>query len=131
MYKINKQFAFEAAHHLNKVPDGHKCKRVHGHSYIVEVILCSRTLNEQGFVVDYTDLNCIKDYIDNVFDHRDLNEVLGGVEPTAENLANWLYLEFKTVLDAAKITNERTSPVWLHSVIVHETAKTWAMYSEE
>lgn len=35
MYRIGKRFMFEAAHHLPDLPEGHKCARLHGHSYTV------------------------------------------------------------------------------------------------
>lgn len=118
---ISKEFAFEAAHHLTKVPEGHKCRRPHGHSYRVIVELQADTLDERGFVVDYTDLEPIKSWLDSHWDHQDLNvwfemDEYGGVESTAENLCKFLYDEFKG--DYPEMTAIRVS----------ETAKTWAEY---
>lgn len=96
MYRIGKRFRFEAGHSLPLLPDGHKCKRPHGHSYQVNVILESSKLNSFDFVVDYAELDWIKKLIDTSYDHRDLNEVFqayyGDLIPTtAENLAQHFY----------------------------------------
>lgn len=92
MYRIGKQFTFEAAHHLPGLPAEHKCARVHGHSYTAEFVLAAERLIPPGFVADFTDLAPVKQYIAKSLDHRDLNEVLG-VDPTseaiAEHLASW------------------------------------------
>lgn len=115
MYLITKDFAFEAGHHLTKVPEGHKCGRPHGHSYRVRVQLASVELNEMGFVVDYGELDALKQFIDETLDHRVLNEVVD-FETTAENLAAWLFGWCVT----------RWPQVV--AVGVSETAKTWAWY---
>jgi 6-pyruvoyltetrahydropterin/6-carboxytetrahydropterin synthase len=73
MHTITKRFTFDAAHSLPQLPDGHKCKRVHGHTYTVVVTLQSANLNRYGFVEDYGDLDDIKRWIDGTLDHRDLN----------------------------------------------------------
>lgn len=117
MYTIRKQFSFSAAHHLEHLPEGHPCKRQHGHNYIVELVLRSEGINEDSFVTDYRELNTFKDYLDCNLDHRDLNEILK-FRTTAENLANhFFYL----------------CQVWypnLYMVRVSETPKTWAEYSD-
>ncbi len=116
MYTISKQFHFSASHQLLNLPEDHPCARMHGHNYIVEIELQAETLNEYGFVRDYTDLDALKDYLDTTLDHRHLNDVLGHDDTTAENLA-------KTIYDWAK-------PQWseVTSVRVSETPKTWAAY---
>jgi len=115
MYTIAKQFAFSASHILTGLPEGHKCGRLHGHNYVVEVILASRELNEHDFVVDYGDLASLKAYVNKSLDHRHLNDVLP-FKTTAENLARHLFdfCEFE----------------WPETVAVRvsETAKTWAEY---
>lgn len=115
MYTIAKEFHFSASHQLNGLPLEHQCARLHGHNYIVELILQSETLNEHGFVVDYLELKPFKNFIDDTLDHRHLNEVLD-FATTAENLAKYLY-------DWAK---QRWSQVT--AVRVSETPKTWAEY---
>ena len=115
MYTIAKEFHFSASHQLNGLPAEHQCARLHGHNYIVHLILQSETLNEHGFVVDYLALKPFKEFIDNTLDHRHLNEVLD-FATTAENLAKYLY-------DWAK---QRWPEVT--AVRVSETPKTWAEY---
>lgn len=90
MFTITKRFEFEAAHRLTLVPEGHKCKRMHGHNYVVTVELAAQDLNALGFVVDYGDLRILQEHIDRTFDHRVLNDVME-IETTAENLAWLLY----------------------------------------
>ena len=53
MYRISKQFTFSASHELAQMPDGHPCKRVHGHNYVVEVELSSIRLDDYGMILDY------------------------------------------------------------------------------
>lgn len=115
MYKITKQFNFSASHQLDFLPDGHQCKRLHGHNYIVTIELQSKTLNSYNFVVDYGELKEFKKYIDDTLDHRHLNDVLQ-VDTTAENLARHLF-------DWAKKRWSQTS-----AVIIQETPKTSAEY---
>jgi 6-pyruvoyltetrahydropterin/6-carboxytetrahydropterin synthase len=117
VYTIRKQFAFEAAHHLEGLEPGHPCMRPHGHSYRVEIVLQGE-LVEHDFVRDYRALDALKQHIDNDLDHRDLNEVLK-IPTTAENLAKYFF-------DWCK---ERWPEV--ASASVSETQKTWATYSEE
>ncbi len=90
MFTITKRFEFEAAHRLTKVPEGHKCRRLHGHNYVVTVELQAADLDPSGFVVDFGDLSALREHLDNTYDHRYLNDVLE-VETTAENLAWTLY----------------------------------------
>ena len=69
MYQVTKQFSFDAAHRLFMMPDGHKCRNLHGHTYTVDVTIQSDTLNEYGFVIDFGELKPIKDWLDEHFDH--------------------------------------------------------------
>ncbi len=114
MYTITKRFDFEASHRLGGLPEGHKCSRMHGHSYRVEIVLESEQLDERGFVVDYGELKPLGDLIDRRFDHCHLNDFI--LQPTAENIARTLY-EFAVMR-------------WPQTVAVRvsETAKTWATY---
>jgi len=115
MYVIRKQFTFSAAHHLRGLPATHPCSRQHGHNYVVEVVLRSDTLNTVGFVRDYRELDKLKHVIDTDWDHKDLNDIVK-FNPTAENLAKWLF-------DFCKSNWPET-----HAVRVSETPKTWAEY---
>lgn len=118
MFRISKQFSFSASHVLDCLGDDHPCARLHGHNYVVTIHLRSEALNEYGFVVDYRDLRLVKKYIDEVLDHRHLNDVLA-VHPTAENMAKHLYDTFKRQLPQ------------MYAVEVCETPKTSAVYEPE
>ena len=117
---IAKRFAFSASHALTAVPEGHKCRRTHGHNYEVEIICAADELDDRSMVVDYFDLDPVKSFIDETLDHRHLNDVVPG-EPTAERLAWWLYESLEGVL-----TTDVTSRIV--AVRVHETPSTWAEY---
>lgn len=116
MFTICKEFRFEASHQLTKMPEGHPCGRLHGHSYRVEIMLQSTKLDPYGFVVDYGELTAhFSKYIAENLDHRHLNDILE--DPTAELIARHL---FQVAVD-----------FWgdmVEAVRVSETAKTWAEY---
>ncbi len=116
MYKITKEYHFSASHRLLHLPETHPCARMHGHNYIIEVELCSESLNKDGFVRDYREIDALKVYIDEKFDHRHLNDVLGDENVTAEKIAKHFY-------DWGKV-------IWpeLSAVRVRETPKTMAEY---
>ena len=116
MFKITKRFEFSASHVLSALPADHPCARLHGHNYVVEVELSAAELDETGFVRDYRDLSLLKRYIDETFDHRHLNDVLGHDRVTAEVLARHLF-------DWCRERFAETS-----AVRVSETPKTWAEY---
>lgn len=120
MYRIGKTFTFDAAHCLPSLPPKHKCSRLHGHTYTVEVVLLAEQLVPPGFVTDFADLHAVRDYIDTTLDHQYLNTVLD-VEPTSENLARHLADWFIANL-------EPTIPGYLESVRVAETPTSWAEY---
>ena len=122
-YTIGKRFTFSASHHLPGLPEGHKCGRLHGHNYEVEVTLSSSHLIAPGFVADFGDLAPLKTYLDNTFDHRDLNDALDA-PPTSEILAAHIAVWF--------IANMQSQiPGHLESVRVSETGSTWARYIPE
>jgi 6-pyruvoyltetrahydropterin/6-carboxytetrahydropterin synthase len=120
-FTIFKSFRFEAAHRLDGLPEGHQCGREHGHSYRVTLEIRSEGLVDPGFVQDFGDLKPFKRIIDEEFDHRNLNAVLGdpdgGEQPTSENLARYLYnvaigclsLRLGAVLAAVKVSETETS----------------------
>lgn len=115
MFKIRKEFHFSASHSLCDLPETHPCSRVHGHNYVVTVELKSLTLDKVGMVVDYRVLDPIKKFIDSELDHRHLNDVLP-FNPTAENMAGYLFELFKTEFPQ------------LSALEVSETPKTSARY---
>jgi len=88
LVSITARYTFEAAHHLPMVPDGHKCRRMHGHNYAVEVT-ASGPVRADGFVADFADLDAVVNPLVETVDHRVLNIVDGLANPTAENIAIW------------------------------------------
>lgn len=92
--EIFKQFKFEAAHFLPGVPEGHKCRRMHGHSYRVKVTVRGTPDPVTGMVLDFAELTRVCGPVIDSLDHRVLNEIPGLENPTAENLAVWLWGRF-------------------------------------
>jgi 6-pyruvoyltetrahydropterin/6-carboxytetrahydropterin synthase len=96
--EIFKEFTFEAAHLLPNVPEGHKCRRLHGHSFKVRLYADGPIGVESGWVQDFADIKkAFKPFYDQL-DHHYLNEVEGLENPTCENLAIWIWNKVKPVL---------------------------------
>lgn len=93
--ELRKTFQIEAAHRLPNVPTGHKCARLHGHSWRIEVAIEGPVGNETGWVMDYADLKASFQPIHDQIDHNYLNEIPGLENPTSERLAVWLWNELK------------------------------------
>ncbi|AGK58017.1 hypothetical protein HYPDE_31713 [Hyphomicrobium denitrificans 1NES1] len=87
--RVTATYSFEAAHFLPKVPEGHKCRRLHGHNYRVDVTVAGG-LDARGFVLDYAELDAVVQPIIDELDHRCLNDIPGLDNPTSEILALWL-----------------------------------------
>lgn len=119
-FTIAKRFSFSASHVLTAVPEDHKCRRLHGHNYEVEVVCGAGELDPRGMVVDYFELDPVRDLIAAQLDHRHLNDVLDG-EPTAERLAHWLFDALGEQLGAERADR-------LVAIRVYETPRTWAEY---
>lgn len=119
-HRISKRFAFEAAHFLVGLPEGHQCSRMHGHSYQVEFVLTADELTGPGFVTDFGELAPVKRFIDGTLDHQVLNEVLP-VVPTSENLAAYLAEWFVETVQPG-------IPGRLEMVRVSETASSFAEF---
>ena len=89
--ELNRKFVFSAAHFLPMAPEGHKCLRLHGHSYDVEVAVRGPVDPETGWLLDYGAIDAaVKPVIDEL-DHRTLNDVTGLENPTSENLCGWFW----------------------------------------
>lgn len=116
---IFKEFGFEAAHRLPNVPEGHKCHRLHGHSFRAEVHVRGDVGAESGWVVDFADLKAAFRPIHERLDHRYLNEVEGLSNPTSENLARWIWRELAPSLRG------------LCRVVVRETCTSGCAYEGE
>jgi 6-pyruvoyltetrahydropterin/6-carboxytetrahydropterin synthase len=89
--ELFKEFGFESAHSLPNVPAGHKCARLHGHSFRVRVTVTGEVGEETGWVMDFADLKAAVQPAIDALDHRLLNDVEGLENPTSEVLARWLW----------------------------------------
>lgn len=88
---IFKEFTFEAAHRLPNVPPGHKCARLHGHSFRAEIHVRGGVDPKLGWVMDFADIKSAFQPFYDQLDHHYLNEVEGLENPTSENLARWIW----------------------------------------
>ncbi|WP_022719603.1 6-carboxytetrahydropterin synthase QueD [Rhodopseudomonas sp. B29] len=117
--KITQAFRFEAAHHLPHVPETHRCRRLHGHSYRVELELTGKADPVTGFVQDFFEIEAAFGPVLARLDHYCLNDVEGLENPTAENIAVWIWRQVKSQLTQ------------LSKVRVYETPDCWADYVGE
>ena len=117
--RIFKVFQIEAAHRLPNVPPGHKCARLHGHSFRIELHVDGQPGAESGWVMDFADLKAVFRPLYEQLDHHYLNEVEGLENPTSERLARWI--------------GERLQPRLpsLAEVVVHETCTSGCRYHGE
>ncbi|MEP7381827.1 MAG: 6-carboxytetrahydropterin synthase QueD [Gemmatimonadota bacterium] len=88
---IFKEFSFEAAHRLPNVPPGHKCARLHGHSFHVRVSVQGEVGASTGWVMDFADIKAAIAPLEDQLDHRYLNDIAGLDNPTSEVLARWIW----------------------------------------
>lgn len=89
--ELFKEFGFEAAHRLPHVAEGHKCARLHGHSFRAAVHVEGTVGEQSGWVMDFADLAAIVDPLIRELDHRYLNEIDGLANPTSEHIAVWIW----------------------------------------
>lgn len=92
------EFRFEAAHRLPKVPEGHKCQRLHGHSFKVEVAIAGPVNEDTGWFIDYAALYDAWAPLHAQLDHNYLNDVPGLENPTSEVLARWIWVHLRKEL---------------------------------
>ncbi len=114
--EIFKEFTIEAAHWLPNVPAGHKCRRLHGHSFRIAIHVRGPLDPHLGWVVDFADIKTAFQAIEDQIDHRCLNEVEGLENPTSENLARWLWTRLQPALPA------------LSRIVVQETCTSGCIY---
>jgi len=114
--RLERSYRFEAAHFLPKVPPGHKCARMHGHSYHVEITVEGDVDPERGWIVDFADIDEQVMPLIKQLDHQVLNEIDGLANPTSELLAGWLWANIAPRL-----------PV-LAEVVVSETPSSRCIY---
>ena len=96
--EIYREFNFEAAHRLPNVPEGHKCSRLHGHSYRFEVHVTGPVDEHLGWVVDFGEIKAAVNPVVMELDHYYLNEIEGLENPTSELLAKWLWIRIAKAL---------------------------------
>jgi 6-pyruvoyltetrahydropterin/6-carboxytetrahydropterin synthase len=87
--RLQRSYRFEAAHFLPKVAPGHKCARMHGHSYLVEVTVEGEVDPDRGWVIDFAEIDDRATPLVRQLDHQVLNEIEGLGNPTSELLAVW------------------------------------------
>jgi 6-pyruvoyltetrahydropterin/6-carboxytetrahydropterin synthase len=117
--RLVKTFRFEAAHDLPCFPEGHKCRRLHGHSFRFDVIVEGDVTADKGYLIDYGDIKKICNPIVNQLDHYYLNDIPGLSNPTSEMIAIWLWSKIKPQLGM------------LVEIIVYETCTTACHYRGE
>ena len=117
--RLTKTFTFEAAHSLPTFPEGHRCRRLHGHSYEVEVVVAGEVDPQRGYLIDYGDIKEACRPICEQLDHHHLNEIEGLENPTSENLARWIWQRLKPRLPM------------LAAIIIHETCTSQCEYRGE
>jgi 6-pyruvoyltetrahydropterin/6-carboxytetrahydropterin synthase len=103
------EFRFEAAHRLPNVPPGHKCQRLHGHSFKVELAIAGPMNEQTGWFIDFGDLYDAWRPLHALLDHNYLNDVPGLENPTSEILCRWIWQKMKPAFPS------------LVRVTVHET----------
>jgi 6-pyruvoyltetrahydropterin/6-carboxytetrahydropterin synthase len=98
MHTLAKRFRFDAAHFLPMVPEGHKCRRLHGHGFEVEILVRGALDPHLGWVIDYADLGRAVREVLEPLDHAFLNAIPGLENPTSELLAVWIWERLKPLL---------------------------------
>jgi len=114
--RLTKSFRFEAAHALPTFPEGHKCHRLHGHSFRFDVVVEGDVDPAKGYLIDYGDIKNAAEPLVKRLDHYYLNEIEGLDNPTSENLAKWIWDHLKPTLPL------------LAAIIVHETCTSICEY---
>jgi 6-pyruvoyltetrahydropterin/6-carboxytetrahydropterin synthase len=117
--EIYKEFAFDSAHFLPYVPDGHKCKNIHGHTYHLCVYIKGEPDEPYGWIIDFKELKDIITPVISILDHTLLNNICGLENPTAENITIWCWQHVKPLLPG------------LHRIELKETPTTGVIYRGE
>lgn len=117
--EIFKKFTIEAAHRLPNLPEQHKCRRLHGHSFGIEIHVSGPLTPKEGWIMDFADLTRAFQPIYDQLDHRYLNDIAGLENPTSEILAQWIWRRLKPGLPL------------LSKVVVRETCTAGCIYTGE
>lgn len=111
--------SFDAAHRLPKVPEGHKCSNLHGHTFVVEIHVSGDVAEDTGWVIDFGDIKAVAKPLINKLDHHYLNDIRGLENPTSENIAKWIWDRLKPELPN------------LSKIMVKESPTSAAIYTGE
>lgn len=114
--ELVKSFGFEAAHYLPNLPEGHKCRRLHGHSFRVDIHVRGPVDAEKGWLIDYSEIKQAVAPVIERLDHYLLNDIEGLENPTSEALCRWLWQRILPALPG------------LSAVVVHETCSSSCTY---
>jgi 6-pyruvoyltetrahydropterin/6-carboxytetrahydropterin synthase len=117
--EIFKKFTFEAAHRLPNVPAGHKCARLHGHSYSLEVHVNGQPDAHLGWIMDFADITKAVEPVIRQLDHYYLNEIEGLENPTSETIVRWVWPQIKKTLPT------------LSKLVISETCTSGCVYCGE
>jgi 6-pyruvoyltetrahydropterin/6-carboxytetrahydropterin synthase len=117
--EIFKVFTIEAAHRLPYVPVGHKCGRLHGHTFQIEVHVQGPLDPKLGWIIDFADIKAAFKPIEERIDHHYLNEVEGLENPTSENVARWVWQQLQPSLPC------------LSKIVIRETCTSGCIYAGE
>jgi 6-pyruvoyltetrahydropterin/6-carboxytetrahydropterin synthase len=117
--ELFKQFSIEAAHWLPNVPADHKCRRMHGHSFQIQVHVRGPVDPHLGWVMDFAEIKAAFAPVEDEIDHRCLNDVEGLENPTSENLARWLWKRLRPALPL------------LSKIVVQETCTSGCVFEGE
>ena len=115
--RLIRSFGFEAAHWLPTFPDGHKCRRLHGHSFRIEIHVGGDVGAESGWVMDFADVKRAFQPLFDRLDHHCLNDIEELENPTSENLARWIWRRLQPGLPG------------LERIVVQETCTAGCVYS--
>ena len=113
---VFKQFSFDSAHFLPNVPEGHKCKEIHGHTYRMVVHIEGNLDEHLGWVMDFSEMKKVISPIVDSIDHKLLNNIPGLENPTCEMIAVWLWNKIKPAIPS------------LVKIELHETPTSGAVY---
>ena len=115
--EIYKEFSFDSAHYLPNVPDGHKCKNMHGHTYRFKVFLKGIPDPALGWIMDFKELKDKLEPVIDTLDHKLLNDIKGLENPTAENITVWIWQQIQPLFPQ------------LSRIELYETPTTGVIYS--
>ncbi len=119
MFSLSKTFQFESAHFLPFVPDNHKCRRIHGHSFKCIVQVKGSLNPKTGWVIDYSDIKEAVKPIIQKLDHYFLNEIKGLENPTSEKICEWMWSQIEPKLPL------------LNSISIAETCESACTYHKD